>query len=119
MIALGICNGRQAGGGHVLCPEALLDDGQLDLIVVPELSGEAVAMFGTWLAEGKEAALEQAASRARMPWLRIAAPEPLTLNLDGEPVSAALLDRVRAAQGAVHLPQSCPLLSESLPAPVA
>src|SRR5688572_4830777 len=33
MIALGIGNGRQAGGGHVLCPDALLDDGQLDVTV--------------------------------------------------------------------------------------
>jgi lipid kinase YegS len=112
MIALGICNGRQAGGGHVLCPDALLDDGQFDLIVVPEISGEALAMFGTWLAEGKQAALEQAASRARMPWLRIDAPEPLTLNLDGEPVSArSFLIECVPRRVRVHLPQGCPLLS--------
>ena len=112
MIALGIGNGRQAGGGHVLCPDALLDDGQFDLTVVPELSGELAAVFRTWLADGKGAALEQAAVRSRMPWLRIDAPEPLTLNLDGEPVTSRRFHiecvprRLRA-----HLPQACPLLS--------
>ena len=30
-IALGIGNGRQAGGGQALCPEALIDDGLLDV----------------------------------------------------------------------------------------
>ena len=112
MIALGIGNGRQAGGGHVLCPEALLDDGQLDVTVVPELSGEVASAFRTWLADGKGAALEQVAVRARMPWLNIEAPGPLTLNLDGEPVSSrrfrieCVPRRVRA-----HLPHGCPLLS--------
>ena len=112
IFALGIGNGRQAGGGHVLCPDALLNDGQCDLTVVPELSGEVAAVFGTWLADGKGAALEQAAVRSRMPWLRIEAPEPLTLNLDGEPVASrrfrieCVPRRVRA-----HLPQDCPLLS--------
>ncbi|MUV15189.1 lipid kinase YegS [Noviluteimonas gilva] len=113
MIALGIGNGRQAGGGHALCPDALLDDGQLDLTIVPELSGEVAAVFGTWLADGKGAALEQVAVRSRMSWLRIEAPEPLTLNLDGEPVTSRRFHvtcvprRIRA-----HLPQACPLLSE-------
>ena len=112
MIALGIGNGRQAGGGHVLCPDALLDNAQFDLTIVPELSGEVGAAFRTWLADGKGAALQQVAVRSRMPWLRIEAPEPLTLNLDGEPVTSrrfrieCVPRRVRA-----HLPQDCPLLS--------
>ena len=114
MIALGIGNGRQAGGGHALCPDALLDDGQMDLTIVPELSGEVAAVFETWLADGKGAALEQAAVRSQMPWLRIEAPEPLTLNLDGEPVTSRRFDiecvsrRIR-----VHLPPECPMLSAS------
>lgn len=112
MIALAIGNSRQAGGGHVLCPDAMLDDGQLDVTVVPELSGEMAAVFGTWLADGKGEALEQAAVRARLPWLRIDGPERLTLNLDGEPVSSSHFHlecvprRLR-----VHLPKDCPLLS--------
>ena len=87
-IALGIGNGRQAGGGQALCPDARIDDGLLDLTVVPELSGEVAATVGTLVTEGKEAALERVAVRAQLSWLEIDAPEPLTLNLDGEPVES-------------------------------
>ena len=44
---VGLGNGRQAGGGQALCPEALVDDGLLDLTIVPELSGEVAATLGT------------------------------------------------------------------------
>ena len=42
-LALAIGNGRQAGGGVPLCPNALLDDGLLDLTILPEL--DRVARF--------------------------------------------------------------------------
>ena len=53
LIALGIGNGRQAGGGQALCPDALVDDGQLDLTIVPDLSGDVAATVGTLIKEGK------------------------------------------------------------------
>jgi lipid kinase YegS len=111
-IALGIGNGRQAGGGQVLCPDARVDDGLLDLTVVPELSGEIAATAGTLVTGGKEAALERVAVRAQLPWLEIDAPEPLTLNLDGEPVESRHF-RIDCVPGRVrmHLPAGSPLLS--------
>lgn len=110
-IALGIGNGRQAGGGQQLCPEALLDDGQLDLTVVPELSGEVMSTLGTLFSEGKHAALEQVAERARLRELWIEAAQPLTLNLDGEPLQARRF-HVQCVAGRVrmHLPAKTPLL---------
>jgi YegS C-terminal NAD kinase beta sandwich-like domain len=33
-VAVAIGNGRQAGGGVPLCPDALLDDGLLDLMIL-------------------------------------------------------------------------------------
>ena len=109
-IALGIGNGRQAGGGQSLCPEALVDDGLLDLTVVPPLEGELLATLGTALAEGKEAALERVALRRALPWVEIEAAQPLTLNLDGEPVQATRF-RIECIPGRVrmHLPADCPL----------
>lgn len=62
-IALGIGNGRQAGGGQQLCPQALIDDGLLDVTVVPELEGEVASTLGQMLTGGKEAALERVATR--------------------------------------------------------
>ena len=109
-IALGIGNGRQAGGGQALCPEALIDDGLLDVTIVPPLEGELLATFGTAMTEGKDAALDEVAVRRQLPWVEIQAPRPLTLNLDGEPVQAmtfrieCMPKRVR-----MHLPADCPL----------
>lgn len=109
-IALGIGNGRQAGGGQALCPDALVDDGLLDLTIVPPLEGDLLATFGTAMTEGKDAALERVAIRRALPWVDITATSPLTLNLDGEPVEAmtfrieCMPKRLR-----MHLPADCPL----------
>ncbi|WP_242109411.1 lipid kinase YegS [Luteimonas aquatica] len=110
-IALGVGNGRQAGGGQALCPDARIDDGLLDLTIVPELSGEVAATLGTMLTEGKHAALDRVAVRAQLPRIEIEAPSPFVLNLDGEPVTASRFHiecvprRLR-----MHLPAGCPML---------
>lgn len=111
-IALGIGNGRQAGGGQPLCPDARIDDGLLDLILVPPLEGEVAATLGTLIAEGREAALDQASVRARLTRLRIVAEQPLVLNLDGEPLEATRFE-IACDPGRLrmHLPAGCPLLS--------
>ncbi|MBN6151832.1 lipid kinase YegS [Xanthomonas sp. AmX2] len=110
-IALGLGNGRQAGGGQALCPDAVIDDGLLDLTIVPELSGEVAATLGTLVTSGKQAALERVAIRARLPWLRIQADEPLTLNLDGEPETSRHF-RIDCVPGRLrmHLPADSALL---------
>ena len=110
LIALGIGNGRQAGGGQALCPDALVDDGHLDLTIVPDLSGDVAATVGTLIKEGKHAALDRVATRIRLPWVELASDEPLTLNLDGEPVASRRF-RVDCVAGRVrmHLPLACPL----------
>lgn len=111
-IALGIGNGRQAGGGQALCPDALVDDGLLDLTIVPTLEGEVATTVATVVTEGRHAALDRVATRTRLSWIEIDAPQPFTLNLDGEPVQSAhfridcVANRVR-----MHLPVGCPLLA--------
>ena len=120
-LALGIGNGRQAGGGQVLCPKATIDDGRLDVTVVPELEGELGGTVGTLLTEGRQAALERVAATAQLPWVHLDADAPLTLNLDGEPVTASRF-RIECVGGRLrmHLPPDSPLLSPPatpLPAP--
>lgn len=111
-IALGVGNGRQAGGGQVLCPDACIDDGLLDLTVVPELDGEVAATLGTVVSAGKAAALERVAVRKRLPWVELEGPEPLVLNLDGEPVQSARL-RIECRRECLrmHLPEDCPMVA--------
>lgn len=111
-IALGIGNGRQAGGGQALCPDAVIDDGLLDVTVIPELSGEAGSTLATLLKQGKHAALDQVAIRAQLPWVEIESDAPFALNLDGEPVESPRF-RIECIPGRVrmHLPADCPLLT--------
>src|SRR3546814_14261967 len=88
-----------------------------DLVtVVPELSGEVGGTLATLLKEGREAALDQAAVRARLPWLEIEAEAPLVLNLDGEPVESSRF-RIECVPGRLrmHLPDDCPLLGSASP----
>jgi lipid kinase YegS len=110
-IALGIGNGRQAGGGQVLCPEAVVDDDLLDLTIVPDLTGEVGATVASLMAEGRQAALDRVAVRTRLPRVRIEAPRPFVLNLDGEPLESARFD-IDCVAGRVrmHLPGDSPLL---------
>lgn len=110
-IALGLGNGRQAGGGQQLCPDALLDDGRLALTLIPPLSGELVSSLGTLLGEGRQGFLDEVAVQASLPWVEIDADQPLTLNLDGEPVEARHF-RIDCVPGRIrmHLPDATSLL---------
>ncbi len=87
-VALGVGNGRQAGGGQALCPDARIDDGLLDVTIIPELDGEIAGTLGALVTGGKRAALEHVAVRRRLPWLEIESDAAITLNLDGEPLQA-------------------------------
>ncbi len=112
-VALGIGNGRQAGGGQILCPKALVDDGRIDLTIVPEASetGDFWSVLGTALSSGRAAALEQVGICTRQSWLELEADAPFTLNLDGEPMQARRF-RIDAIPGRLrmHLPASSPFL---------
>lgn len=110
-LALGIGNGRQAGGGHVLCPQARVNDGLLDVCIVPA-AVDVVSTLGTLLSGGING-LQSVALSARLPWLEVEAPEGLDLNLDGEPMeSRKLRFAVMPAALRVHLPEDSPLLVE-------
>lgn len=109
-LALGIGNGRQAGGGHLLCPEASINDGLLDICIVPAAQ-DVVGTLGTLLSGGV-LGLQSVAVSARLPWLEVEALEGLDLNLDGEPMESKGL-RFRAEPGALrlHLPEHSSLLA--------
>ena len=105
-LVIGIGNGRQAGGGQQLCPQALINDGQLELRI---FTGDEIlpALFTTLtqpddnphIVDGKSA------------WFSITAPHDITFNLDGEPLKGqnfnmtVLPDALKC-----RLPPDCPLL---------
>lgn len=87
-VAVAIGNGRQAGGGVPLCPDALLDDGLLDLMILPELDHAArLDAFSHLLREGA-AGIRTELVTARSPWIEYQAEDELNVNLDGEPMLA-------------------------------
>lgn len=111
LLALGIGNGRQAGGGHVLCPDALADDGLLDISILPAPQ-EVVGTLLTLMSDGW--GLDNMFVRARLPWVEIKVAEGLYINLDGEPLKGDDL-RFSALPKAlrVHLPLGSPLVVEA------
>jgi lipid kinase YegS len=83
--AVAIGNGRQAGGGVRLCPEALIDDGLLDLTILPELDHAArLDAFSRLLREGAQSIRSQLIT-ARSSWIEYESQDQLNVNLDGEP----------------------------------
>jgi lipid kinase YegS len=109
-LVLALGNGRQCGGGHQLCPAAVVDDGRIDVMILPAMGEEEGSVLGTLLTEGRTGLMETAII-ARVPWLEIQDTEGLTLNLDGEPVAADHF-RVEVVPGRLrmHLPLDSPLL---------
>lgn len=106
-LVLAVGNGRQAGGGHVLCPDAKLNDGLLDVGILPEVEpAELHSVLNRLLRDGF-AAIESIAVRARVPWLELHTDSELHLNLDGEPITSANF-RLEVVPSAVrvHLPPS-------------
>jgi lipid kinase YegS len=92
-LALAIGNGRQAGGGVPLCPDALIDDGLLDLMILPELKHAArLDAFSHLLREGAPG-IRAGLITTRSSWIEYESADDLNVNLDGEP---KLLKQFRA-----------------------
>ncbi len=86
-VAVAIGNGRQAGGGVPLCPDAMIDDGQLDLMILPELDHAArLEAFSHLLRKGA-AGLRAGLVTTRSAWIEYESDEDLNVNLDGEPTT--------------------------------
>ena len=106
---MGIGNGRQAGRGHVLCPEALADDGLLDISILPAPQ-EVVGTVLNLMTDGW--GLDNMFVRARLPWVEIKVADGLYINLDGEPLQGDDLRFTALPQALrVHLPAGSPLLA--------
>ncbi len=105
-LVIGIGNGRQAGGGQQLCPEALINDGLLQLRI---FTGEELlpALLSTLGKPEENPNIIDGASS----WFEIEAPHDITFNLDGEPLTGRSF-RIDVKPGALscRLPPDCVLL---------
>jgi len=105
-----ICNGRQAGGGQVLAPNAYIDDGLLDIFSIESFpAGKLLQVIDEATIPGAEG---EYVKYTQAPWAEFTASDrPMPINLDGEPFSA---DRIRfeVIPAAINmvLPEHCPLL---------
>lgn len=110
--ALAVGNGRQAGGGIVMCPDAKLDDGLLEVVVLREMSpAERSETLAALLKEGVRALEREAVVHHRAPWVEVSAPEGLYVNLDGEPIhQTEFRFEVRREWLPFHLPEASPLV---------
>jgi lipid kinase YegS len=107
-----ICNGRQAGGGQQLAPNALIDDGLLDVIVILAFPLNNVAQV---IQEVMNPSLPgQYVKRFRSPWVETRPSQTRSVNLDGEPYLAHQI-RFECLPGEIRLvlPDDCPCLSSS------
>ncbi|KMV34314.1 lipid kinase YegS [Franconibacter pulveris] len=105
-LVIGIGNGRQAGGGQQLCPQALINDGLLHLRI---FTGEELlpALLTTLTRPEESPNIIDGISS----WFEITAPHEITFNLDGEPLSGQHF-RIQVQPGALscRLPPDCELL---------
>ena len=105
-LVIGIGNGRQAGGGQQLCPEALINDGQLHLRIFTAEELLPALLNTLTRAEESPHLIDGISS-----WFEITAPHDITFNLDGEPQSGRAF-RIDILPNALRcrLPPGCPLL---------
>ena len=111
--SVGTANSKAYGGGMYAAPDALLDDGLLEVVVVEAMSRRR------FLADLLPKVFK--GTHVRLPTVRvfrakeveISADRPFTMYADGDPI-ADLPVRVRALQGAINM--LVPLQSQARPA---
>lgn len=104
-----VCNGRQAGGGQVLAPDAYINDGLMDLVALHHFPIEALAQV---IAELQAPKVDnQYVKYHRDTQASWRSTPPMPINLDGEPIAESRVDfEVQAAAIAMVLPKDCPML---------
>jgi YegS/Rv2252/BmrU family lipid kinase len=96
-----VANGRQYGGGMLIAPDAALDDGRFDVVMVAAVPKRRFLSQLPKVFRGTHVANPEVHVR-RATEVRIAADRPFALYADGEPI-ADLPATVRTLPGAVRV----------------
>ncbi len=99
---IALANSRQYGSGAQIAPRALLDDGQMEVVIVEPMSAVQIAMqlpafFGGRLQEGPGIVMRSAAS------MDISCGQPIPFHVDGEPRVGPNLISMRTRRGVLHV----------------
>lgn len=100
-----VCNARSYGGGLLFCPDAAMDDGLLDILVLEGKArlGLAGFLLKAWLGV---AAKDRWITRFRTRTLRILGGPDVLVQIDGEPAGALPVEiAVRAATFPLVIPR--------------
>lgn len=118
--AVAVCNGRQAGGGLRLAPRALLDDGLLDVAIVPEVPWTEFLDVYADLQRLEENSRSEHILYQQAKHIFVEAPDGLQVNLDGEPHRGKKFDfKVVPKRLPCMLPHRCPAIVHCDTAPAA
>ena len=104
-----VCNGRQAGGGQILAPRAILNDGLLDVMIIKELP---LANITQLIYEIQNPSIySEYIHYFQTPWLETYSDDIRPINLDGEPFSSQSI-RFEIVPNAIDviLPKECPCI---------
>ena len=108
-IASALCNGRQAGGGQVLSPNAYINDGLLDAVIILEFSLVDVAQVVSELLD--PTIKGEFVKRFQTTWVESIPKNMRFVNLDGEPYEAEKIHfEILPKEIEVVLPKNCPCL---------
>lgn len=98
-------NARATGGGTLVTPRASVRDGLLDVCIVEAMPLGDFAKLVLRVRRGQHLESERV-RYLQVPWLRVASPEPLAVNLDGEPLEVReALYEARPRDLLIHLPR--------------
>ena len=78
-----IANGRYVAGGTLIAPEALTDDGLLDIILIPQNAAGSIALVAAQIAVGKHLTSEGVVFR-RAASVSVKSEPGMWFNVDGE-----------------------------------
>jgi len=108
-IAAAICNARQAGGGQILAPNAYINDGLFDIVVILEFPFTAIAQV---LKEVLDDTVDgEYVKRYQSSKIYSSHKDIRSTNLDGEPYRSKDIEFVMHHKEIyIKLPKKCPLI---------
>ena len=101
-LVIAIANARQYGNGAIIAPDARLDDGRLDVVVIEGRSPLAAIMQAPRLFMG-EVAKVRGVTQLQAREIQVTSPGPMVYHVDGEPFVGGASIAARSRAGALRV----------------